>query len=273
MKHRAFLKWAGGKYRLIEQIKTHLPDGNQLIEPFVGAGSIFLNTNYNRYLLADINSDLIQLYQCVQKNTADFVTETKKLFTPQYNDPEAYYELRQYFNQSQDIMERSVLFLYLNRHGYNGLCRYNRSGEFNVPFGRYQKVYFPEKEILFFAEHAQRATFVCASYEEAMQQASAGSVVYCDPPYQPLPNKPSFTQYHSTKFNFPEQEALALLAMKLAQQAIPVLISNHDTPITRDLYQVAELYSVSTRRLISASVSQRKAINELLALFPALNLE
>lgn len=273
MKHRAFLKWAGGKYRLIEQINNHLPAGHQLIEPFVGAGSVFLNTNYENYLLSDINSDLINLYQCVKKNSTKFINEAKQLFIRDYNNADNYYHLRDKFNQSTDKMERSVIFLYLNRHGYNGLCRYNRKGEFNVPFGRYQKIYFPEKEILFFAEHAQKAKFICASYETVMKKATSGSVVYCDPPYQPLPNKISFTQYHSSKFNLPEQKKLAQLAMKLAKKSIPVLISNHDTSVTRSLYQTAELHSVLTRRLISASITQRQNVNELLALFSPTDTE
>lgn len=267
MKHRAFLKWAGGKYRLIEQIKNYLPLEDQLIEPFVGAGSVFLNTDYKSYLLADINPDLIHLYQCVKKKPNAFLRDARVLFHEKNNQLDAYYEFRKQFNQSTDKMERAILFLYLNRHGYNGLCRYNQLGEFNVPFGRYQKAYFPEKEILFFSEHAQKATFVCASYEKIMKKVKQGSVVYCDPPYYPLPNKLSFTQYHSAKFQLLEQQQLALLAKKLAQKSIPVLISNHDTQMTRSLYQDAIIHSVFTRRSISASATQRNNINEILALF------
>ena len=138
-KNRAFLKWAGGKYPLIDDIKRHLPAGDCLIEPFVGAGSVFLNTEYDAYILADINNDLINLYNIVKTRTDEFVRDARVLFTPEFNESERFYVLRAEFNASSDPYRRSVLFLYLNRHCYNGLCRYNLSGAFNVPFGRYKK--------------------------------------------------------------------------------------------------------------------------------------
>lgn len=100
-----------------------------------------------------------------------------------------------------DPLRRAVLFLYLNRHGYNGLCRYNLRGEFNVPFGRYKKPYFPEAELYHFAEKAQNAEFYCESYEECMQRADSRTVVYCDPPYAPLTATANFTAYHTNSFN------------------------------------------------------------------------
>ncbi len=156
-KNRAFLKWAGGKYPLLDDIKRHLPKGECLVEPFVGAGSVFLNTDFSRYILADINSDLISLYNIVKMRTDEYVQAARELFVPETNCAEVYYQFREEFNKSQDPFRRAVLFLYLNRYGYNGLCRYNLRGEFNVPFGRYKKPYFPEAELYHFAEKAQNA--------------------------------------------------------------------------------------------------------------------
>ncbi len=132
-KNRAFLKWAGGKYPLVDDIRRHLPAGDCLIEPFVGAGSVFLNTEFESYILADINNDLINLYNIVKLRTDDFVRDARVLFTGDFNHSELFYQLRQEFNASTDAYRRALLFLYLNRHCYNGLCRYNLSGEFNVP--------------------------------------------------------------------------------------------------------------------------------------------
>lgn len=146
-KNRAFLKWAGGKYPLLDDIKRHLPKGECLVEPFVGAGSVFLNTDFSRYILADINSDLISLYNIVKLRTDEYVQASRELFMPETNQAEVYYQLREEFNTCQDPFRRAVLFLYLNRYGYNGLCRYNLRGEFNVPFGRYKRPYFPEAEL------------------------------------------------------------------------------------------------------------------------------
>ncbi|MCT4705038.1 adenine-specific DNA-methyltransferase [Enterobacteriaceae bacterium H11S18] len=267
-KNRAFLKWAGGKYPLLDDIKKYLPEGDCLIEPFVGAGSVFLNTDYSRYILADINSDLINLYNIVKVRTDEYVREARSLFTPECNDSEVFYRFRLEFNQCQDPFRRAVLFLYLNRHCYNGLCRYNLRGEFNVPFGRYRKPYFPEEELYNFAERAQRAIFVCQSYDVSMTDVAQGSVVYCDPPYAPLSATANFTAYHTDSFNMAQQVHLAELAVRLQQSNIPVLISNHATELTRVWYQQAtQLLTLQVRRSISSNGGTRNKVNELLALY------
>lgn len=266
-KNRAFLKWAGGKYPLLDDIKRHLPQGECLIEPFVGAGSVFLNTDFSRYILADINSDLISLYNIVKTRTDEYVQASRELFMPETNQVEVYYRFREEFNASEDPFRRAVLFLYLNRFGYNGLCRYNLRGEFNVPFGRYKKPYFPEAELYHFAEKAQNAEFHCLSYEECMDRADSNSVVYCDPPYAPLSATANFTAYHTNSFSPKEQAHLAEMAEKLVSKQIPVLISNHDTPDTREWYRAAKHFQVKVRRSISSNGGTRKKVNELLALY------
>ncbi|NDO80951.1 DNA adenine methylase [Citrobacter sp. NCU1] len=266
-KNRAFLKWAGGKYPLLDDIKRHLPPGECLVEPFVGAGSVFLNTDFSRYILADINSDLISLYNIVKSRADEYVQASRELFTPETNQAEVYYQFREEFNACQDPFRRAVLFLYLNRFGYNGLCRYNLRGEFNVPFGRYKKPYFPEAELYHFADKAKNAEFHCLSYEECMDRADADSVVYCDPPYAPLSATANFTAYHTNSFSPREQAHLAEMAEKLVSKRIPVLISNHDTPDTREWYKAAKHFQVKVRRSISSNGGTRKKVDELLALY------
>ena len=153
-KTRAFLKWAGGKYALVDSITARLPQGRVLVEPFVGAGSVFLNTDYEAYLLADINPDLIDFYNLLKSAPEAVIQQARALFCPVNNQRDAYFELRAAFNQCHEARERAALFLYLNRHGYNGLCRYNKKGGFNVPFGKYKAPYFPEAELWAFAEKA-----------------------------------------------------------------------------------------------------------------------
>ena len=256
-KNRAFLKWAGGKYPLLDDIKRHLPKGECLVEPFVGAGSVFLNTDFSRYILADINSDLISLYNIVKMRTDEYVQAARELFVPETNCAEVYYQFREEFNKSQDPFRRAVLFLYLNRYGYNGLCRYNLRGEFNVPFGRYKKPYFPEAELYHFAEKAQNAFFYCESYADSMARADDASVVYCDPPYAPLSATANFTAYHTNSFTLEQQAHLAEIAEGLVECHIPVLISNHDTMLTREWYQRAKLHVVKVRRSISSNGGTR----------------
>ncbi|RUO53412.1 Dam family site-specific DNA-(adenine-N6)-methyltransferase [Pseudidiomarina homiensis] len=267
-KHRAFLKWAGGKYNLVEPITALLPDGNKLVEPFVGAGSVFLNTDYPNYVLNDVNPDLIALFNFIKRRPQTFIKDARKLFVAKTNSADAYYALRKSFNHSGDAYERALLFLYLNRHGYNGLCRYNQSGKFNVPFGQYRKPYFPQAEIEVFAEKAQRATFTCMSFEKVFRRARKGDVIYCDPPYAPLSATANFTSYATTGFSLDQQHELARRAAHAAhRRQIPVLISNHDTDLTRLLYADADLQSLQVARFISPKADGRTKVAELLALY------
>lgn len=264
---RPFLKWAGGKYRLVSHIQRRLPAGRRLIEPFVGSGAVFLNTEYADYLLGDINTDLIRVYDLLKYHGEAFIESCRALFVPEHNTPARYYALRQEFNETRDPWRKSVLFVYLNRHGYNGLCRYNTSGQFNVPFGRYTRPYFPEAEMRFFAQKAQHATFVCADFRTVMRQAQAGDVVYCDPPYVPLSATANFTDYAAGGFGPKDQQDLAQLAAELGDRGIPVLISNHATAFTEAAYAAANVERIDVRRFISCDGENRGTATEVLALF------
>ena len=145
---RPFLKWAGSKYRIIDHIQGMLPEGERLVEPFAGSGAVFLNTDYNRYLLADNNADLISLYQILSSQGEVFIELCSRLFRDTTNKEAYYYRRRDEFNKTRNAERKAALFIYLNRHGYNGLCRYNSKGGFNVPFGRYKKPYFPADEMV-----------------------------------------------------------------------------------------------------------------------------
>nr|WP_232366423.1 Dam family site-specific DNA-(adenine-N6)-methyltransferase [Aliidiomarina halalkaliphila] len=267
-KQRAFLKWAGGKYTLVEPIRSLLPPGDKLIEPFVGAGSVFLNTDYDKYLLNDINADLINLYKIIKRRPKTFIEDARRLFIPANNHAHVYYAMRTAFNACTDPYERSLYFLYLNRHGYNGLCRYNSRGLFNVPFGKYRAPYFPQQELEFFAEKAKKATFTCEPFQNSFRRARNGHVIYCDPPYLPLSPTANFTSYAGNGFGLDEQAILAQKAIDASsRRGIPVLISNHDTVFARELYHSAELLPLQVHRFISQNGSTRNKVGELLAYF------
>ena len=268
-KHRSFLKWAGGKYSLSDVISKMLPASDCLIEPFVGAGSIFLNTNYANYILNDINQDLINLYKILQTKPDAFIQDAKALFIDKNNQSEIYYQFRKEFNASGDSYFRSLIFLYMNRYGYNGLCRYNKSGGYNVPFGKYKQPYFPEKELNYFADKAQRAIFVCEDYRETFTRAKANDVIYCDPPYVPLSKTANFTSYAGNGFGLDEQADLANAAEEVSsQKSVSVLISNHDTIWTRKIYEHAsKTKSIQVARTISQKGNKRSKVAELLALY------
>ncbi len=267
---RPFLKWAGGKTRIVDRIKAVLPEGKRLVEPFAGSAALMLNADYQAYVLADVNADLINCYRQLQRGGQVFIELCQTFFTPEANRPEAYYALRERFNGSQDPTERAALFVYLNRHGYNGLCRYNASGRFNVPFGRYTRPYFPEAEMCTFWQRSQRCKFAVADFVTTMDSAIPGDVLYCDPPYVPLSSTANFTSYSADSFNLESQRALAAKAAELAHRGIPVIISNHDTPFTRSIYEDAdELSYFEVQRHISCDGSNRSRAAELLAVFLA----
>ena len=265
--NRPFLKWAGNKYRIIERIQQRLPNGQRLIEPFTGSAAVFLNTDYEQYLLTDNNPDLINLYQHLQQQGMDFIQYCKRFFNGKHNTPELYYKRRDEFNRSSDARKKAALFLYLNRHGYNGLCRYNLKGGFNVPFGRYKQPYFPAEEMLNFHHKAQQAEFRLADFNSVMQQAQKGDVIYCDPPYHPLSASANFTSYSAGGFGETQQRQLAEWAKDCRSREIPVLISNHHTRFTLDVYHEAQLDHFTVRRYISCNGKQRNHAGELLALF------
>ncbi len=267
--NRPFLKWAGNKYRVLKHILPRLPAGDCLIEPFAGSCAVFLNTEFPRYVINDVNPDLIQLYRQLQKEGDAFIRYARKLFTPRNNQEKQYYRLRERFNTTTDAREKAALFLYLNRHGYNGLCRYNRSHRFNVPFGRYKRPYFPEKEMRLFHAKAQRAEFVCRDFRQIIAEATPGCAIYADPPYIPLNTTASFTQYSSAAFDLEGQKELAACAAAAAARGVPVVISNHDTPFARRIYRDAELVLFKVKRSISCNGQRRNEVPELLALYAA----
>ncbi|CAN5238588.1 Dam family site-specific DNA-(adenine-N6)-methyltransferase [soil metagenome] len=264
---KPFLKWAGGKFRARQRIKELLPPGKRLIEPFVGAGSIFLNTDYADYLLADNNADLIALYKHLRQEGDEFIEYCRQFFTLANNTAEKYYAFRELFNATADTRVKSALFLYLNRHGYNGLCRYNSSGTYNVPFGTYTKPLFPSETLKNFHYKSQQAHFITADFVETMRQATAGDVIYCDPPFVPLSDTAKFTSYSTYQFTAAQQLQLAKEAERLAAQGITVVISNHNTEFVCETYANAQLFFFDVERFISRDIANRRPVKEVLAVF------
>ncbi len=264
---RPFLKWAGNKFQIMQHLLEKLPKRSRLLEPFVGSGAVFLNTSYDSYLLADNNKDLITLYQTLQIEQDVFIDYCRQYFTKQFNCESAYYRLRDEFNETDDPPLRAALFLYFNKHGYNGLCRYNRNGGFNVPFGRYTKPYFPEKEMRFFLVKAKHAKFIHQDFTNTLDHARSGDVIYCDPPYAPLSNTAKFTTYSPGGFGIDQHVLLANKARALARQGIIVVISNHNTNFIQETYRPAQMMVIEVPRFISCNPDKRHKVEEVIAIF------
>ncbi|GHU06544.1 site-specific DNA-methyltransferase (adenine-specific) [Alphaproteobacteria bacterium] len=267
--NKPFLKWAGGKYRILDRILRELPSGARLVEPFAGSCAVYLNAPFAEALVCDLNSDLISLYQHLQQEGEAFIQYCASFFIPQNNRREVYLELRARFNASTEARERAALLLYVNRHAFNGLIRYNSKGGFNVPFGRYAKPYFPREELRLFQRKAQstETVFLAEDFRAVFAALQPGDVVYCDPPYAPLSPSASFTSYAGNVFDTQDQQDLAQLAQDAWRKGIPVILSNHDTPLTRRLYSTAIIKRFEVQRFISRNGDNRELAPELLAVY------
>ncbi len=274
---KPFLKWAGGKTSLIPFLKNEFykdspflqrpPIKGRFIEPFVGSGVVFMNVEAGNYIINDINPDLYLIYNLLKINSKKFIDKCESLFTDENNSREKYNELREEFNNLDPLEKerRGVLFIYLNRHCFNGLCRYNKNGGFNVPFGNYEKPKFPRRAMEIASNKLKNVIISNRSFEEILEIADENDIVYNDPPYVPLSDTSSFTDYASTGFNQDQQILLAKLAEKSKAK---VFISNHDTEFTRDIYKNAtEIKELEVTRTISAEPTSRKKVKELLAIY------
>lgn len=262
---KPFLKWAGGKHKLVPKIQAQLPQAQRLVEPFVGSAAVSLALNFEEYVLNDINADLIALYQTLKQEKQAFIDYAQSFFTSDNNQETRFYELRERFNHSDDVVEKSALFVYLNRHAFNGLCRYNNKGLFNVPFGRYKSPYFPADEMRDFVAKSERMILMCGDFQAAFGLIEHDDAVYCDPPYVPLNETASFTTYSQGGFAWQDQLRLLQCVEKSAKNCRGIVLSNHDTPQTRELYRHAQsIENIEVQRNIAAKGSSRQKVGELL---------
>jgi DNA adenine methylase len=261
------LRWAGGKQRLLPALIPHISHTGRLIEPFVGAGSVFLNAGQRDFIINDLNRDLVSMYEMLRNSPDDYIEDARALFADSMHSQQAYLDARREFNSSTDLRERAVLFLYLNKFNFNGLFRVNRKGEYNVPYGHPKTPpAFPETQLLAMAERLKSATILHGDFRVPMAMADAGDVVYCDPPYADTTlGTSSFVGYTSTGFTTNDQVDLATLARDACARGATVILSNHDTCWIRELYEGMELHSVDVRRTIAANAARRTQAGELIA--------
>lgn len=273
--NKTILKWAGSKVRIMEQLRPHLPKAKRLVEPFAGSCAVMMNTDYEQYLIADANIDLIRLYKQVKADDFGFVPSLIDFFI-QGNNETLFYQRREIFNRRDKesdaqlfesiedynkAVERNKagLFLYLNRHCYNGLCRYNSKGNFNVPFGKYKKPYFPENEIIAFHHKAYRAEIVNLEWQDTLSLVEYSDGIYCDPPY--MGGRDSFTQYHTAGFTDADHEALAIALKDINDsQGNPITVSN--SPQAKTLYADLgfTIHEIEAPRTIAANGNRKLAI-------------
>ncbi|MBI4032747.1 Dam family site-specific DNA-(adenine-N6)-methyltransferase [Candidatus Berkelbacteria bacterium] len=249
------LKWAGGKRwqvpHLIPLWRAHAP--RRLVEPFCGGLAVTLSLMPDQALLNDINQHVINFYRWLGRGLT--------INLPMKNSERLFYRHRRRFNQlladgSEVSSEAASLFYYLNRTGYNGLCRFNQQGSFNVPFGRYVRINYAT-DFLPYRENFSGWEFTTRDFEEI--DLDRGDFVYADPPYDV-----EFTQYAKTGFSWEDQ---VRAAEWLSRHRGPVVLSNQATPRIVRLYQKLgfTLRFLSAPRMISCT-GDRSPAREVLAL-------
>ena len=268
---RPFLKWAGGKATLIQEIAKRVPPTEtftRYVEPFVGGGAFFFWIRHELPLLAcriaDRNPLLTNTYVVV-RDAVDELLPALQVHAQKHSS-EHYYEVRQ--SNPTDPVEQAALFIYLNRTCYNGLWRVNRRGEFNVPLGRYENPKIVDGKNLRLVSQALRdVEILCVDFEEAVSDCGPSDLIYFDPPYLPLSTTSRFTAYTSEGFGREEQERLARVFQTLRKKGAFVILSNSDAEIVRHLYRVLRpkptLDRVRVPRSINSKAGGRGAIDEL----------
>ncbi|WNK51541.1 Dam family site-specific DNA-(adenine-N6)-methyltransferase (plasmid) [Pantoea agglomerans] len=265
---RSFLKWAGGKYSVLDEVLAMLPAGDRLIEPFVGSGTVFINAGFKRNLLGDVNPDLINLFIQLQ-GSPDAVIKTAYQLERGCISGKAHDAIRTEFNgREAHAVRHAALFLALMRTSYNGLCRYNQKGLFNVGWNKKGEAnYFPMDELAHFTGMQKEMTFMCAGFEDVIAQAGEGDVVFCDPPYEPLPDEAGFTAYSGTSFTFADQVRLVESLVVARDRGAKVVITNSSAPAILHLYisNGFRIAPLATRRSVSCKSETRKTVNDIIA--------
>jgi DNA adenine methylase len=260
-------QWAGGKNKVLPVLLPVLEKYKKKVfcEPFVGAANVALNFDADRYILSDYNQDLIYSFIKMRDDVETYLSACEALFTQGFD---VYYNIREQFNAAMP-RERSAMFQYLNKHGFNGLCRYNSKGQFNVPIGTSTKPKnVPTEQILHFNKRFneiptqfQSKDFV-SLFNELEVMSNNEVLIYCDPPYVPLT---SDFKYTADGFDFKSQIQLRDLAQSSKHTAI---ISNHFTEFTANLYKDAdELIVFDVQRTISCKGNDRKRVQECVAVY------
>jgi DNA adenine methylase len=261
------LKWAGGKTRLLAQLRPLLPPGVELmrhVEPFVGGGALFFALRPARALLCDINPTLLGTYKAVRDDVDEVVAHLLRL--SREHDAATYYRVRERYNRARTLAaaERAAIFIYLNKTCFNGLHRVNRRGEFNVPAGNYARPRILDLEALQAAsEQLRRTELRCGSFELLLTAAKPGDFIYMDPPYEPVSNTARFTAYAQEGFGREDQLRLRDVFRVLDRRGCKLMLSNSDVDFVRDLYSGYAIDEVSPPRAINSDPSKRGHVPEV----------
>lgn len=271
IKAKPFVKWAGGKRQIIKELKKYVPsEFNCYHEPFIGGGALFFELSPKKAVINDSNSELMNVYKvmCDDEKYSKMCHLLNNYEVK--NSEEFYYQLRnkdrnkEKFEKLNDYT-RAARTIYLNKACFNGLYRVNSKGEFNVPYNKKTKVNTYDKENLLVVHMyltMNDITIMNTDFEEALKCAKEGDFVYIDPPYDQINS--SFTSYTEEGFNHDEQRRLAKVFKELDQRGVKVMLSNHNTPLIRELYKDYNFHIIEAKRNINANGKKRGKVEEVI---------
>jgi DNA adenine methylase len=259
-----FVKWAGGKRQLLPQIKKRMPEQyNNYFEPFVGGGAAIFELLPANALINDINKALINTYQQIRNVPEDFLNAVNKLDEEMWEDgKEYYYSLREHYNdklmKAEYDVELAALFVFINKHCFNGLYRVNGKGLFNVPYNNSRRASADEKAIMEISEYLKGVAIIDGDFEVACKDAREGDFIFIDSPYAPL-NPTSFESYTKEGFDIESHKRLATLFDELTDRGCYCMLTNNNTELINELYgnKGYKIDVVSVKRLINSDASNR----------------
>lgn len=265
-----FLKWAGGKRQLLQELRKYIPKKyNFYYEPFIGAGSVLFDLQPKKAVINDINMELVNVYNVVKHDVERLIEDLQK----HENNKDYFYAIRDLDRQPlyKDLspIERASRVIYLNKTCFNGLFRVNGQGQFNVPFGKYKNPQIINEIVIRAVHnylHTNDVTILNQDFEMVVKMATKGDFLYFDPPYDPVSDTSSFTGYHIDRFNKNDQIRLRDTFVELDKRGCKVLLSNSATHFIKDIYSDFHIEIVSAARNINAVASKRGKIEEVLVM-------
>lgn len=268
---KPFLRWAGGKSRIVRHLIEFLPEEpfEEYWEPFLGAGALFFALAPQRAHLSDSNSELISCFAAV-RDRPDLVFRYLREHLSKTSE-EYYYKIRELYNKSGPSITQAARFIYLNRTGFNGIYRVNQKGEYNVPYGHKEPPPAPSRDDLRLASRLLgNASLSDCSFDVALSDGAPrpGDFVYLDPPYPPLNETSNFAHYTASRFSWEDQENVARLANELRSQGCFVMISNSDVKRIHELYPGWHIHTLPVTRWIAANGSRHEVAELVITSYP-----
>lgn len=271
IKVKPFVKWAGGKRQILDKLKEHLPEEyNTYYEPFVGGGALLFELEPQNAVINDFNEELINVYKvlCDEVKFNKMIKLLNKHETK--HSEEYYYEIRNKDRNKRSFKRlaahtRAARTIYLNKACFNGLYRVNSKGEFNVPFGKKDKINTYEGSnlnLLNYYLSSNNFQILNGDFEKAVETAQKGDFIYFDPPYDS--DTSTFTSYTEIGFGKDEQIRLAKVFKDLSNRGCHVMLSNHNTKLINELYSEFNIHVIEAKRNINSNGQKRGLVEEVI---------